>query len=135
MTPRHFFDTNLLVYMISADHEKAERAEKLVRGGGHVSVQVLNEFANVGIRKLRLPVEAIEAVMKATLGTCRVHDLTLRDTVNALSLCARHRFSFYDAVIVASALRADCTTLWSEDFQHGVKLQGRLTVRNPFKPD
>jgi predicted nucleic acid-binding protein len=83
----------------------------------------------------RIYKEAIEAVMKATLGKCRVHDLTLRDTVNALSLCARHRFSFCDAVIVASALRADCTTLWSEDFQHGVKLQGRLTVRNPFKPD
>jgi predicted nucleic acid-binding protein len=71
--------------------------------------------------------------MKATLGTCRVHDLTLRDTVNALSLCGRHGFAFCDAVIVASALRAGCTTLWSEDFQHGMKLQERLTVRNPFK--
>ena len=135
MTPRHFFDTNLLVYMISADREKAERAETLVRGGGHVSVQVLNEFAHVGMRKLRLPLDAIEAVMKATLGTCTVHDLTLRDTVNALSLCGRHGFPFYDAVIVASALRAGCTILWSEDFQHGMKLQERLTVRNPFKPE
>ena len=98
-------------------------------------VQVLNEFAHVGMRKLRLPLDAIEAVMKATLGTCRVHDLTLRDTVNALSLCGRHGFAFYDAVIVASALRAGCTTLWSEDFHQGMKLQERLTVRNPFKPE
>jgi len=135
MTPRHFFDTNLLVYMISADQEKAERAETLVRGGGHVSVQVLNEFAHVAIRKLRLPLDAIEAVMKATLGTCSVHDLTLRDTVKALSLCGRHGFPFYDAVIVASALRAGCTTLWSEDFQHGMQLDARLTVRNPFRTE
>ena len=98
-------------------------------------MQVLNEFAHIGIRKLRLPLDAVEAVMKATLGTCRVHDLTLRDTVNALSLRGRHGFAFYDAVIVASALRAGCTTLWSEDFQHGMKLQERLTVRNPFKPE
>ena len=135
MTQRHFFDTNLLVYMISGDHEKAERAESLVRGGGHVSVQVLNEFAHVGMRKLRLRLDAIEAVMKATVSTCKVHDLTLRDTVNALSLSKRHGFPFYDAVIVASALHAGCTTLWSEDFQHGMKLEGRLTVRNPFRPD
>ncbi|HJU24983.1 MAG TPA: PIN domain-containing protein [Casimicrobiaceae bacterium] len=135
MTPRHFFDTNLLVYMISADPEKADRAERLVRAGGHVSVQVLNEFAHVAMRKLHVPPDGIETVMKATVSTCKVHDLTLRDTVNALSLSRHHGFPFYDAVIVASALHAGCTTLWSEDFQHGMKLEGRLTVRNPFRAD
>jgi predicted nucleic acid-binding protein len=135
MTPRYFFDTNLLVYMFSADVEKAERAQALLRGGGHVSVQVLNEFAHVGLRKLRLPLDGIEAAMKAALSTCKLHDLTLQDTINALSLTGQHGFPFYDAVIVASALRARCTTLWTEDFQHGMKLQGRLTVRNPFRPN
>lgn len=132
MTPRSFFDTNLLVYTLSNEVEKAERARALLRGGGHISVQVLNEFAHVALRKLRLRVAEIEMVMKAALSTCELHNLELPDTVAALTLADRHGFSFYDALIAASALRAGCATLWTEDFQHGMKLEGRLTIRNPF---
>ncbi len=135
MRPRCFFDTNLLVYTLSADADKAERAHALLRGGGHISAQVLNELVHVGLRKLRLPLAEIEVVMKATLSTCELHDLTLQDTVTAMTLAGRHGLPFYDSVIVASALRAGCTTLWTEDFQHGMKLEGRLTIRNPFQPD
>ena len=132
MRPPVFFDTNVLIYTLSAGTAKAERAQSLLRGGGHISVQVLNEFAHAGLRKLKLPVAEIETVMKATLLTCDLHDLKLADTVAALALAERHGFPFYDSVIAASAMRAGCTTLWTEDFQHGMKVGGRLTIRNPF---
>lgn len=128
-----FFDTNLLVYTLSAETVKAERALSLLRSGGHISVQVLNEFAHVGLRKLKLTIAEIEAVMKATLLTCDLHDLKLGDTVAALALVERHGFPFYDALIAVSALKAGCSTLWSEDFQDGMKVDGKLTIRNPFK--
>lgn len=135
MRPPVFFDTNVLIYTLSADTVKAGRAQSLLRSGGHISVQVLNEFAHAGLRKLKLPLVEIEAVMKATLLTCDLHDLKLGDTVAALTLAGRHGFPFYDSVIAASALRAGCTTLWTEDFQHGMKVEGKLTIRNPFRTE
>jgi predicted nucleic acid-binding protein len=128
-----FFDTNVVLYLLSADSAKANRAEALLAGGGVVSVQVLNEFASVASRKLKLSWSEIREVLTAVRATCRVQALTVETHDRALALVERVHLSVYDALIVAAALDAGCNTLWSEDMQHGQVFDQQLSLRNPFK--
>ena len=127
-----FFDTNVVLYLMSADEAKADRAENLIACGGVISVQVLNEFASVAVRKhalsypeIRDALEPIRTVCKLTPLTAETHDLGLR-------LAERCGFSVYDAMIVAAALLAGCGILYSEDMQHGQRIENWLTLCNPF---
>lgn len=127
-----FFDTNVLLYLLSADTAKADCAEALVAEGGVISVQVLNEIASVASRKLAMPWAEIGDLLNGVRSLCAVQALTVEVHERALALAERHGFAFYDASIVSSALLAGCKILWSEDFQHGLKVDGALTIRNPF---
>jgi len=118
MSDRAFFDTNVLVYVVGQKDERTAKAEALVANGGVVSVQVLNELASVSRRKLGMSWEEIGDALAA-------HDAGVR-------IAAKYGFQFYDALIAAAALEAECTTLYSEDFQDGQVIEDRLTVRNPF---
>ena len=126
-----FIDTNVLIYAHGAD-EKSETARQTILAGGVISVQVLNEFAAVLRRKFRLEWDVIAdalADVRAALGPVRPVDVEIH--LNAVSLARSHDFSFYDALIVASALTAGCDTLLTEDLQAGQRVAG-LTVVNPF---
>lgn len=127
-----FFDTNVVLYLLSADRVKADRSEALLAHGGVVSVQVLNEFVSVATRKLRLPWSDIREVLAAVRAACTVVPVTLDAHERALDLIEHHGLSVYDALIVAAALDAGCTTLWTEDMQDGRRFDDRLTLRNPF---
>lgn len=128
------FDTNTLLYLVSADRAKADCAEEIIgQGGGAISVQVLNEVANVGRRKMRLDWAEIRTLLETLRGLFDVRPLTLDVHLSGLMLAERHRLSVYDAMIVASALEAGCQTLWSEDMQHGFVVDGRLQIANPFR--
>lgn len=126
-----FLDTNLLVYAQTAD-PKGETARQVIAGGGTISVQVLNELANVLRRKFGLDwdevAEALEDV-KATLGPIR--PITLETHTAALELSHQHGFSIYDSLIIAAALEAGCSRLLTEDLQAGRRIQG-LAIVNPF---
>jgi predicted nucleic acid-binding protein len=129
---RPFLDTSVLLYLLSEDEFKADRAEALLNARGVVSVQVLNELANVGIRKLGLTWQQVGDLIAAVRERCEVEALNEEVHDDARRLAERYRLSFYDAVIVASALFASCVVLYSEDMQHGLKIDGALTIRNPF---
>lgn len=133
MRATDFFDTNVLLYLFSGDAIKADRAETLLAAGGMVSVQVLNEFASVASRKLAMPWAEIQTVLRDMRRFCTVVPLTVESHERGLELAQRYGFSLYDAMVVASALEAGCTTLWTEDFQDGLRVDGVLTVRNPFR--
>ncbi|HQY08447.1 MAG: PIN domain-containing protein [Leptothrix sp. (in: Bacteria)] len=128
-----FLDTNVLLYLLSADPRKAERAEALVGRGGWVSVQVLNEFASVASRKYRLGWEEIREVLAAVRAHCGVVALTPELHDRGLDLLESHSLSVFDAMIVAAAQEAGCTVLWSEDMQDGKVFETVLQLRNPFK--
>jgi predicted nucleic acid-binding protein len=130
--PGSFFDTNILVYLASGDRAKADRAEKVVAVGGAISVQVLNELANVARRKMRLSWTDTHAFLSMIRGLLRVHAVTIETHETGLALAERHGFSTYDAVIVASALHAGCDTLWSEDMRDGMVIEESLRIANPF---
>ena len=126
-----FFDANILVYAQQTDG-KADRARALFAGGGKLSVQVLNEFTAVSRRKQRRDWREIaEAVSDVLTMVDPPLALTLDLHAAARALAEDHGLSFYDALIVASAIEAGCDILYSEDMQSGRTI-GSLTIVNPF---
>jgi predicted nucleic acid-binding protein len=128
-----FFDTNLLLYLLSGDEAKANRAEAELGGGGVTSVQVLNEFAAVASRKLKMSVAEIREAEEGIRAVCRVVPLTVEIHDRGLQIMDRYGLSVYDAMIVATALLAGCTAILSEDMQDGIRFDGLAEIRNPFR--
>jgi predicted nucleic acid-binding protein len=126
-----FFDTNILLYLLSADAAKAGRTEVLLAGGGVVSVQVLNEFASVASRKLAMTISEIRDILSAVRAVCIVRMVDIETHELGLDLVERYRFSIYDGLIVAAAVRAGCSVLYTEDLRHGQIIE-RLQIQNPF---
>ena len=126
-----FFDTNVLLYLLSKDAAKADRAEALLVSGGVVSVQVLNEFASVASRKLAMTIAEIREILSTIRAACAVMPLDIETHDLGLDIAERHRFSIYDALIVAAAVRAGCAILYTEDLQQGQVIE-KLQIRNPF---
>ncbi len=126
-----FLDTNILVYAQTDDH-RAARARALIEAGGTISVQVLNECANVLHRKLRRNWGEIEqALDDLRLLPGPALPVTELTHIQGLMPARHHGFSFHDALILASAIDAGCTTLLSGDMQHG-RVVGPLVISNPF---
>lgn len=125
-------DTNILVYAFTTD-PRSKVAEQFLAKGCSVSVQGLNEFANVAHRKLGMTWPEIGEATAIIRRLCqRVLPLDAETHAEALRQVQRNGSSFYDALVVATALRANCTVLWSEDMQHGRVIEDRLRIVNPF---
>ena len=136
MTVRSFVDTNVLFYAEDEDAgSKRERAHELVReltasGYAVLSLLVLRVFFAAARSKLGL--EAAEAKRRLeTYARLEVVRLTLEDLLAAVDLHRLHQFSIWDALIIRAALISRCRVLYSEDLQHGRRIDG-LEVRNPF---
>ena len=127
-----FFDTSVLLYLLSDDTDKADRIETLLSARGIVSVQVLNEFAVVALRKLKMPLNQVREILDTIRAVCAVEPLTIETHDRGLAVCERYRFSLYDSMLVAAALISGATILYSEDLQHGQVIDNQLRVTNPF---
>ena len=127
-----FFDSNTILYIALSDTEKAPRIERLLEGGGTISVQVLNECANVLRRKRTRSWDEVHSLLSELQEGLDVVPLTLHIHQSGLRLAERYGFAIYDSFIVAAALAANCETLWSEDMQLGMMVDGRLRIANPF---
>jgi len=126
-----FIDSNVVLYLLSGDEVKADRAEALLNKGGIISVQVLNEVTSVCLRKLKMPWEEVDTVLLTVKAACEVVPLTLESHNKAVQLAQRYSLSFYDAHICATALLANAKLLLSDDMQSGLKIEG-LTIKIPF---
>ena len=133
--PGSFIDTNVLVYVASGDPVKAERAEKIIADGGTISVQVLNELANVARHKMRMTWSETHALLSIIRALLPVQPISVEIHETGLALAERYSLSIYDAMIAASALHAECDTLWSEDMHEGMVIQDQLRIANPFRID
>jgi predicted nucleic acid-binding protein len=127
-----FFDTSVIVYLLSGDNEKADRVEQLLLRQGTISVQVLNEIAAVALRKRALTLAETREFLSGVREFCHVVPQTLEAHEHGLKLAERYRFSLYDSMILASALESGCRVLYSEDLQHGQVIERTLKVLNPF---
>ena len=129
-----FADSNVVLYLVSADVRKAQISDGLLRTGSTcvVSVQVLNEITNVLRRKHRRSWDETRLFLDMVRNACEVVNFTIEDHARGLDLAEQYGFSIYDSMIVASALQAGCEVLYSEDMQHGQSIDGLLTVINPY---
>ena len=131
MSARTFFDTNVLLYLVT-DTARADDVTTLLSEGGVISVQVLNEFANVARRKYAAPWDRLSDVLAVLRATLDVRPLDLQTHLLGIEVAQRYGYSVYDSLLLAAARLADCETIWSEDMQHGQRIDGVLTIRNPF---
>lgn len=125
-------DTNIAFYALS-DDPKCDIAVLLLEAGPSVSAQLLNEFTNASLRKRHLPWPEIEesiAVISSLAAQVRPVDVELH--MRGRDVAKRYKLGFYDSLIVAAALLDECQTLYSEDMQHGLVIDGTLTIINPF---
>jgi len=126
-----FIDSNVILYLLSDDAGKADKAESIVAAGGIISVQVLNEITSICHKKLKMDWVEIEAVLDAIKANLQVVSLTEKTHALAVQICKRYQLSFYDAHICAAAIDAGANILLSEDMQDGM-LFDDMAIRNPF---
>ena len=127
-----FFDTSVLLYLLSGDTAKADRIEALLSARGVVSVQVLNEFAVVALRKLKMPLNEVREILDTIRAVCVVEPVTVETHDRGLAVIERYKFSLYDSMLVAAALIAGAKIIYSEDLQHGQLIDNQLRIANPF---
>ena len=134
-----FIDTNVLIYWVD-DSSRADVVEQLLAQQAVISVQVLNEFANVLRKKRAMSLPDVETLCATLIDTCHVVDVSVRTHQTALQLMARYNLSVYDANIVAAAAMSNCAFLYTEDMQDGLNVRvpesdraDALLIRNPFR--
>ncbi|HJW83926.1 MAG TPA: PIN domain-containing protein [Anaerolineae bacterium] len=134
-----FVDTNILIYAhdrsAGAKHERARAllTELWESGDGCLSIQVLQEFYVNITRKVARPLSPDAArQIVADLGRWTIHSPTVDDVLNAIALQGRYGLSFWDAMVVASAIQLGCPVLWSEDLNDGQEYDSTRIV-NPFQ--
>jgi predicted nucleic acid-binding protein len=131
--PGSVIDTNVLIYLVSADSTKAGQVEELLTGGAKISIQVLNETANVLRRKANLSWLETHAFLALVRSLTSVESLTIETHEEGLRISERYQLPLYDGMIVAAAILAGCDRLWSEDMQDGLLIDGTLRIENPFR--
>lgn len=131
MTPP-LVDTNVLIYAFS-DDPRSLLAQECLAKPFILSTQALNEFSNVGLRKLGMTVAEVRSAIR---DICLLAEEVLSldpDTHGlALDIVERYRLSFYDSLMLAAACRAGCDILLTEDMQHGLTIDHGPQVVNPF---
>ncbi len=132
MPVKVFIDTNVVIYSLGPNSAKAALSAPLFANYPVISTQVLSETANVTLKKLAFSLSETAKLLAMLEATCRVEIVAPATLQHALDIIRRYGFSWYDSLIVATALEAGCDTLYTEDLQHGQVIEGRLTVTNPF---
>lgn len=133
MRGKAFFDTNVILYAFAKNDPRTGTAETLLAAGGVVSVQTLNEFVSVAVRKLGMSWKQVLEALSAIRVLCpSPAPLTVETHDAALRIMGRYGYHIYDSLVIAAALETSCGTLYSEDMSHGQVIDGP-TIRNPFR--
>ncbi|MCY7324432.1 MAG: PIN domain-containing protein [Phormidesmis sp. CAN_BIN36] len=134
MTARVFLDTNIIIYSYSQDEpDKQQCAIKCIQTGTPwISTQVLNETINTLSRKFSLDYAQIGAIVDELMQQFQIAVVSTSTIQLALDIAARYRYSYFDSLILASALEVGCDRLYSEDLQDAQQINNQLTITNPF---
>ena len=141
MIDKIFIDTNILVYLFDKTERlkqtKAKKiiSERLSSSKFFLSVQVINEFINITSKKISFPIplnkqkEIIDLLNDIFI----IVSLSLETTLSAIEIKNKYKYSFWDSLIISSAIENKCNILFSEDMQHGSIVESTLTIVNPFE--
>lgn len=132
MSVNHFVDTNIAMYAVDIDTPKGRIASKLMQNHPFMSTQVIMESVNVLIKKMGYSKEEAFEHAKFLLYNSEVTIIGHPTLLTAFEISARYQYSHWDSLIIASALEAGCSILYSEDLRDGQVIEKSLTIRNPF---
>jgi len=139
MKDRIFIDTNVLVYIHLFDEESQDKRKALqnllqrrIDAELIINVQVINEFYNVLLRK-NIEDNVIQEKIHSQLEICSASELSLKTVFSAWKLREKYKYSYWDSLILASALENSCSILYSEDMQHDQVIEDNLKIINPFE--
>ena len=127
-----FADSNVILYLAGPDDRRALRAHRLVDDGLTISVQGLNEIANVMVRKWKHPSPRVTDFLATLRSQTLVVPVDEDVHEKGLYIAVRYKLTIYDSMIVAAALLAGCDTLYTEDMHPGLVIENRLRIVNPF---
>jgi predicted nucleic acid-binding protein len=133
MKDKIFVDTNILLYLLSDDARKKNISKNIIRQTPSISIQVLNEVANVAFRKLSLSAEKTLRIINFLSVKCSVMPVEILTIKTALKLKEKYQYSYYDCLILAAALGGGCNILYSENFHNSHNIEGKIKIINPFK--
>jgi predicted nucleic acid-binding protein len=139
MPGHEFVDSNIWLYALmrpvaAASAQKQQRAEALLRGLKQpvINSQVVREVCHNMLRKSGLDEAGLQELIQDFYARCTMQPSSAAQHLLASQLRQTHALSFWDSLIVAAALDAGCTTLYSEDMQHGQRIADQLTIVNPL---
>lgn len=133
MTLSNFFiDSNIILYLPDINQTKREITEKLLAQSPHVNSQVMVEVANVCKRKFSYTKNDVLILWDVLLNNSIFVSTDKLTIDTAMYLLNKYDFQIFDAIIIAGALLANCSTLYSEDLQHNQVIENKLTIKNPF---
>lgn len=134
MSAKGFLDINVIIYGYSQDElEKQKAARECAQAQeSWISTQVLNETINTLKRKFLLDYHQITAVVVELSQQHQLTVVSLGTIRKALDIAQRYQYSYFDSLMIASALEVECDCLYSEDLQDGQKIDNMLTIINPF---
>ncbi len=127
-----FIDSNVILYAFSKNKRKKERAKNIIKNRGNISIQVLNEVSNTLFKKSKLEPTVVKKSIDLLIKYFQVYEVKIYTIYRALDLKERYKFSYYDSLIIASAIENGCDILYSEDMQHKQVIDDKLTIINPF---
>jgi predicted nucleic acid-binding protein len=129
-----FLDTNIIVYAHSdVEPEKQRTAQTIIaKMVTVISTQVLQETSNTLVKKFKHSWPDVSKVIIEVASNNMVHTNTAKTVFYACAMADKYHFSFYDSLIIASALECDCNILFSEDLQDGQVIENILKIVDPF---
>ena len=134
MKGKVFLDSNLWVYLNSSEAKAPVVRELVTKHFADIviSTQVLGETYNVLVKKRFTNQETAREIVSDLQGSFFISPITTATVSNAMEINSRHGYSYWDSLIIASALETGCVTLFSEDLHHSQLLDKKLTIVNPF---
>jgi predicted nucleic acid-binding protein len=134
MNVKSFFDTNVILYSYSSiiDYKSITAQQIINSSQAIISTQVMQEMCNVLIKKFKYDEIAVSKTLFEMNKNFLVKINNVETIINALRIHFKYQLSYYDSLIIASALQNECSVLYSEDLHHNQKIENSLTIINPF---
>lgn len=132
MRDKIFSDSNVLLYLVREYTDKKEKALIILDNKPVISTQVVSENINVCKKKFGLPSEIINKHAALLFNKCDVKFINKYTIELAIDIMVKYKYSYYDSLIVSSALENNCNVLYSEDMQHNQLIENKLRIINPF---
>jgi predicted nucleic acid-binding protein len=134
MKDKSFVYSNILIYAhTKQDDRKRKIAQEILYSDSIIgNTQVVNESINVFIKRFKISLMEIQQILDQVflyLPVTTINHLTIQ---SGMKICGKYFYSYYDSLIIASALQNECSVLYSEDLQHNQRIENTLTIINPF---